>query len=147
MLSRKYLANQVLSQEIRGPRGSHFWQSLLSVDDIFQQYRQRVMHEGEKALFWEDKWVNNTPRSIQFPRLYHLSFQKGFIVRKLKQEGWDMIKYRRTLFGETLQQLEEFKTLVDGTQLSKKEKKNISSKFPQTWPLRKHYSLPWLHGP
>jgi hypothetical protein len=102
MLSRKYLANQVLSQEIRGPRGSHFWQSLLSVDDIFQQYRQRVMHEGEKALFWEDKWVNNTPRSIQFPRLYHLSFQKGFIVRKLKQEGWDIIKYRRTLFGETL---------------------------------------------
>jgi hypothetical protein len=80
------------------------------MNDIFQQYSQRVMHGGEKTLFCEDKWVNNTPCSIQFPRLYHLSFQKGFIVMKLKQEGWDMIKYRRTLFGETLQLLEEMKT-------------------------------------
>jgi hypothetical protein len=65
------------------------------------------MHGDEKTLFWEDKWVNNTPLSVQFPRLYHLSFQKGFTMRKLKQDGWDIIKFRRTLFGETMQQLEE----------------------------------------
>jgi hypothetical protein len=30
---------------------------------------------GEKILFWEDNWVNHAPLSVQFPRLYQLSFQ------------------------------------------------------------------------
>jgi hypothetical protein len=75
MLSRKYLANHVLAQAKMGPGCSHFWQSLMSVNDIFQQHRERVMLGGEKTLFWEDKWVNNAPLSVQFPRLYQLSFQ------------------------------------------------------------------------
>jgi hypothetical protein len=45
------------------------------------------MHGGEKNLFCEDKWVNNAPLSVQFLGLYDLSFQKGFTVKKLKQEG------------------------------------------------------------
>jgi hypothetical protein len=61
--------------------------------------------------------VNNAPLLVQFPRLYQLSFQKGFIVRNLKQQGWDMIQFRRTLFGETLQQWEELKNMVDRVQL------------------------------
>jgi hypothetical protein len=52
MLSRKYLANQVLAQAKMGPGCSHFWQSLMSVNDIFQQHSERVMLGGEKTLFW-----------------------------------------------------------------------------------------------
>jgi hypothetical protein len=70
-----------------GPGCSHFWQSLLSVNDIFQQFSERVMVNGEKTLFWEDKWVNNAPLVVQFPRLYQLSFQKGFTVKNQKQQG------------------------------------------------------------
>jgi hypothetical protein len=62
--------------------------------------------------------VNNAPLSVQFPRLYQLSFQKGFTVRNLKQQGWDMIQFIRTLFGETLQQWEELKNMVDRVQLA-----------------------------
>jgi hypothetical protein len=51
MLSRKYLANQVLDQAKMGPGCSHFWQSLMSVNDIFQQHSERVMLGGEKTLF------------------------------------------------------------------------------------------------
>jgi hypothetical protein len=47
---------------------------------------------GEKTLFWEDNWVNNAPLVVQFSRLYQLSFQKGFTVKRLKQQGWDMIQ-------------------------------------------------------
>jgi hypothetical protein len=72
-----------------------------------------VVLGGEQTLFWEDKWVNNAPLSMQFPKLYHLSLQKGFTMKSLKQQGWDMIKFRRTPFGETLQQWEETKELVD----------------------------------
>jgi hypothetical protein len=61
------------------------------------------MVNGEKTLFWEDNWVNNAPLAVQFPRLYQLSFQKGFTEKNLKQQGWDMIQFRRTLLGDTLQ--------------------------------------------
>jgi hypothetical protein len=67
-----------------GPGCSYFWQSLLSVKEIFQQFSERVMVNGEKTLFWEDNWVNNAPLAVQFPRLYQLSFQKGFTVKNLK---------------------------------------------------------------
>jgi hypothetical protein len=60
------------------------------------------MSGGEKILFWEDKWVNDAPLSVQFPRLYHLAFHKGFTVKRLKQHGWGMIQFRRTLIGDTL---------------------------------------------
>jgi hypothetical protein len=51
MQSRKYLANQVLAQAKMGPGCSHFWQSLMSVNDIFQQHSERVMLGGDKTLF------------------------------------------------------------------------------------------------
>jgi hypothetical protein len=38
-------------------------------------------------------------------------------VRKLKQEGWDMIQFKRALVGETLQQWGELKELVNNVQL------------------------------
>jgi hypothetical protein len=74
ILSKKYFTNLVLAQARMGPVCSHFWQSLMSVNDIFQQYSERVMLGGEKTLFWKDNWVNNAPLSVQFPRLYQLSF-------------------------------------------------------------------------
>jgi hypothetical protein len=61
--------------------------------------------------------VNDAPLSVQFPILYHLSFQRGFTIKSLKQQGWDMIQFGRTLFGETLQQWEEMKEMVDNIQL------------------------------
>jgi hypothetical protein len=38
LLTRKYLHNQVLANATSGPRCSHFWQSLMGVNGIFQQY-------------------------------------------------------------------------------------------------------------
>jgi hypothetical protein len=62
--------------------------------------------------------VNNVPLAVQFPRLYELSFQKGFTVKRLKQQGWDMIQFRRTLLGDALQQRDTLKEMVDGIQLT-----------------------------
>jgi hypothetical protein len=50
--------------------------------------------------------------------LYQLFFQKGFAVKNLKQQGWNRIQFKRTLFGETLQQWEELKEMVDRVQLT-----------------------------
>jgi hypothetical protein len=77
----------------------------------------RVTQNGKKTLFWTDKWVNNSPLAVQFPRLYLLSFQKDITVSKAKNEGWVVFQFRRMLYGETLQQWYEVKRLVDEFQL------------------------------
>jgi hypothetical protein len=61
--------------------------------------------------------VNDSPLSVQFPRLYMLSFQKNITVKKAKSEGWEVFQFRRLLYGETLQQWQEVKRLVDDFQL------------------------------
>jgi hypothetical protein len=72
---------------------------------------------AKKTLFWIDKWVNSSPLSIHFPKLYHLTFQKEITVSKVKNEGWGVVRFRRTLYGDTLQQWEEMKMVLDGVQL------------------------------
>jgi hypothetical protein len=47
-----------------------------------------------------------------------LSFQKVFAVKNLKQQGWNRIQFKRTLFGKTLQQWEELKEMVYRVQLT-----------------------------
>jgi hypothetical protein len=44
--------------------------------------------------------------------LFHITFQKEI------NEGWGSIRFRRTLYGETLQQWEELKRMVDEVSLS-----------------------------
>jgi hypothetical protein len=111
------LQNQVLANAEVGHGCSHFWHGLMSVNPIFQQHCERIIKKGEKTLFWTDKWVNNSPLAVQFPRLYLLTFQKDTIVKAAKNEGWGAFQFRRMLYGETLQQWNEVKRLVDEFQL------------------------------
>jgi hypothetical protein len=46
-----------------------------------------------------------------------LTFQKDIIVKVVKNEGWGAFQFRRMLYGETLQQWNEVKRLVDEFQL------------------------------
>jgi hypothetical protein len=124
LLTKKYLQNQVLANAHAGPCSSYFWQGLMGVNPIFQQFAKRVMKDGKKTLFWGDNWVNNIPLATQFPRLYNLAFKKCLTVYTVKQEGWGLVRFRRMLYGKTLAQWEELKRLVDGIHLNDQEKDN-----------------------
>jgi hypothetical protein len=89
----------------------------MSVNNIFQHHCERITKNGKKTLFWTDSWVNDSPLASQFPRLFHITFQKEITLFKVKGEGWGSIRFRRTLYGETLQQWEELKRLVDEVSL------------------------------
>jgi hypothetical protein len=99
MLTKKYLSHRVLAQA--GAGCSYFWQGLMFVNNIFQQHCERITKNGKKTLFWTDSWVNDSPLASQFPRLFHITFQKGITLFKVKDEGWGSIRFRRTLYGET----------------------------------------------
>jgi hypothetical protein len=78
--------------------------------------------------------VNDSPLAVQFPRLYLLTFQKNITVKAAKNKGWGFFQFRRLLYGETLQQWQEVKRLVDDFQLveepdSVKWKIGCSEKF------------------
>jgi hypothetical protein len=90
----------------------------MNVNPIFQQHYERITKHGKKTLSWTDKWVNNSSLSAQFHGLYLLTFQKEITMSKVNNEGRDVIRFRRTLYGETLQQWKEMKVIVDGVQLS-----------------------------
>jgi hypothetical protein len=61
--------------------------------------------------------VNDSALAVQFPRLYLLTFQKNITVKAAKKEGWGGFQFKRLLYGETLQQWQEVKRLVDDFQL------------------------------
>jgi hypothetical protein len=43
------------------------------------------------------------PLATRFPRMYNLAFKKCLTVYTVKQEGWGVIRFRRLLYGETLE--------------------------------------------
>ena len=95
LITKKYLNNQTLSQASLGPGCSHFWQSLLGVNNIFQQFAVRKINNGAKTMFWEDVWVNDSPLALQFPGLSALTFTKMVTVKKVKDEGWEIFRFKR----------------------------------------------------
>lgn len=64
----------------------------------------RVVGDGSKTLFWEDKWVLDICLACIFLRLYGITFTKYVTLQKVKTEGADIIQFRRTLVGETVVQ-------------------------------------------
>jgi hypothetical protein len=129
LMSKKYLQNQVLANATARPGCSHFWQRLMGVNPIFQQFDKRVMYDGRNIVLWEDSWVNNIPLVVRFLRLYSLAFKKMLTIYTIKHEGWGVIRFRRMLYGETLAQWEEMKSLVDDVQLDNHSEMD-------TWKLR-----------
>lgn len=99
MLSKKYLKKKVLSQHCKGSGGSHFWQSLMGVNEIFQQFTIRKIGDGAKTQFWEDVCLNGSALACQFPRLYRITFTKHVTVKEVKEKGMAWIQFRRTLYG------------------------------------------------
>ena len=58
------------------------------------------MGNGCNARFWEDPWIGNVPLSVKFSRLYNLQFSSGITLAKVFTDGWNCIRFRRTLVGE-----------------------------------------------
>jgi hypothetical protein len=52
-----------------------------------------------------------------FPGFIIYPSRKDSLLEMFKREGWGLIRFRRSLYGETLEQWEEMKRMVDGVQL------------------------------
>ncbi len=48
-------------------------------------------------MFWEDSWLGGCPLSFQYPALCNVTLTKHISLAMIKEKGWNVIKFRRTL--------------------------------------------------
>lgn len=77
-----------VSDLVSGETGWWFWDKVES-----------RIGDGRDTLFWEDEWLGNQSLKVRFPRLYHLSSNRGAKISDMGQwmEGawrWE-VRWRR----------------------------------------------------
>jgi hypothetical protein len=63
----------------------------------------RRIGDGERTLFWKDRWVGETPLKVHFSRLFDLCLDKDMLVADMYRLGWGFYgngwRWRRRLFA------------------------------------------------
>lgn len=132
ILKSKYLQKKLLSEVTFKNGDSHFWHGLMEIKDLFFSFCRKTVGNGENILFWEDCWLGGKPLKLQFPDLFDLTFSKKITLAKVKNLGWDCIKFRRTLYGDRLKTWEDIKKSCEALKLDDRNEDTIR------WTLTKH---------
>jgi hypothetical protein len=118
ILKFKYFKNGIITQDRKYNGCSHFWSGLMGVKDIFYSCCKRLLGDGCKTRFWEDVWVGEKPLCVLFPRLYNLTFSQDVSVAKVFAQNFNCIRFRRCLYGESLEMWNKLLDMCGNTSLS-----------------------------
>jgi len=82
----------------------------------FLQNLKVAIGNGEKTMFWEDKWIQNEPLMSLFPELYALSSQQNTTIASMGwYEGsvWNwVLAWQRELTQEEFERVDELNGLI-----------------------------------
>lgn len=78
-----------------------------------------------KTRFWKDVWLGNPTLADQFPRLFHLTFDKDITMAKVYSDSWGSIRFRGLLWGETLQSWQELQSKCADIQFGEEQDKVV----------------------
>jgi mannosylglycoprotein endo-beta-mannosidase len=90
----------------------------MGVKDIFYSCCKRLLGDGCKTRFWEDVWVGEKPLCVLFPSLYNLTFSQDVSVAKVFAQNFNCIRFRRCLYGESLEMWNKLLDMCGNTSLS-----------------------------
>lgn len=81
----------------------HLGASSLELVDYYLSNFKLIVGNGQRLLFWEDKWLNNLYLKEEFPRLYRLSEEKGCTIMQMNHRRgsaheWKFL-FRRSLLA------------------------------------------------
>ena len=93
----------------------------MKVRVIFFRYCRKVIGNGDRTSFWNDLWLGDKQLSETFPILFNLSHGKNVSVAKVFLEVWEVLNFRRNLWGELADMLLTLKELCMGVQLTQTE--------------------------
>jgi mannosylglycoprotein endo-beta-mannosidase len=131
ILKFKYFKNGIITQDRKYVGCSHFWSGLMEVKNVFYSCCKRVLGDGCKTRFWEDVWVGEKPLSVLFPRLYNLTFSQGVSVARVFAQDFNCIRFRRCLYGESLEMWNKLLDMCGSTTLSQ-EPDRVSLKLTKS---------------
>jgi hypothetical protein len=81
----------------------------MRIKDLFYKYCRKNIGNGKPTSSWFDTWLGDLPLSVQFKRLFDLSFDKKINVEKVINSNFSMLTFRRSLVGDTTNMLDEIK--------------------------------------
>jgi hypothetical protein len=55
-----------------GHRGSQFWKSIHKIKHFFKLGAKHVINDGNRTLFWFDRWCDDQPLKDRFPGLFNI---------------------------------------------------------------------------
>jgi hypothetical protein len=55
-----------------GRRGSQFWKSIHKIKHFFKLGAKHVINDGNRTLFWLDRWCDDEPLKDHFPQLFNI---------------------------------------------------------------------------
>jgi len=96
IIKYKYLKNDSIYTVKHRQTYSAIWSDLLKVRDIYLQGRNMNVENGQKTLFWKDKWLYNNSLEVLFPDLFDMCLQKNISVDKVKQNH-NVVTFNRWL--------------------------------------------------
>lgn len=79
------------------------------------------MGNGQNVGFWDNRWIGNKPLKGNFPRLYNMYFDKNKSVSEMLGKGLDVVQFRRTLYGDSLELQNHIKEVCAGVTLTIKK--------------------------
>jgi len=84
LIRYKYLKHDSVCTVKHRQSDSAIWSDLLKVSDVYLQGRKMIIGNGQKTLFWKDKWLYEKSLELLFPDLFAMCLHQNITVEKVK---------------------------------------------------------------
>lgn len=86
LIRYKYLKHDSVCTVKHRQSDSAIWSDLLKVSDVYLQGRKMIIRNGQKTLFWKDKWLYEKSLELLFPDLFAMCLHQNITVEKVKND-------------------------------------------------------------
>ncbi|KAK1604887.1 hypothetical protein QYE76_028560 [Lolium multiflorum] len=97
--------------------GSQFWRSIHKIKHFFKLGARYKVRDGQRTLFWLDKWHGDRALKDKFPRLFDIALAQGCSVQQVCG-GSTQMGFRRALDAEGLQDWQQLRDVIENAELS-----------------------------
>jgi hypothetical protein len=99
-----------------GHGGSQFWRSLHKIKHLFKLGARHSVQDGNRTLFWMDKWFGDVALKDRFPALFSIANAQMITVGQVCRGG-GALSFRRSLDHLGIADWHLLRSIIDQTHL------------------------------
>jgi hypothetical protein len=111
IMRRKYLQRFSFAA-VRSSDGSQLWKAILRARSLIRLGARHIVGNGRNTLFWQDRWIHQTPLAELFPSLFEICSNPEALVADILNRPTGRPIFRRTLCDEVLVMWRALQALV-----------------------------------